>query len=134
MEKIVINKDISVFYVKAKKFPEGIQKAFDTLHVKIPGSQDRVFYGISRPEVGEICYKAAVEELYPGEAEVFHLELLQIRKGIYLSEIVKEYMKNISEISQTFQRLLGHPDLDPDGYCVEWYFNARDVNCMVRLL
>jgi hypothetical protein len=24
-------------------------------------------------------------------------------------------------------------DLDPEGYCVEWYFNDRDVKCMIRL-
>jgi len=134
MEKIVINKDINVFYVTAKKFPEGIQEAFDNLHAKVPGSEGRVFYGLSRPEGGEIRYRAAAEELYPGEAEAFHLESLQIRKGDYLSEIVKEYMNNISEISHTFQRLLNQPNLDPEGYCVEWYFNAKDVNCMVRLV
>jgi hypothetical protein len=36
-------------------------------------------------------------------------------------------MKDISGIRETFDKLLSHPDIDPDGYCVEWYLSNKDV-------
>jgi hypothetical protein len=29
--------------------------------------------------------------------------------------------------------LLTQPNIDPNGYCLEWYLNGKDVRCMVRL-
>ena len=31
------------------------------------------------------------------------------------------------------QMLISQPDIDPNGYCLEWYLNDMDVRCMVRL-
>lgn len=42
-------------------------------------------------------------------------------------------MKDISSIDKSFKTLLTDPRIDPEGYCVEWYLNAKDVQCMVRL-
>ncbi len=77
MEKIRIEKDIRVFYVTAKSFPEGIQEAHQKLHSLIPFSKDRKYFGISRPEQGMgIVYRAAAEELEQREAERLKLETL----------------------------------------------------------
>jgi hypothetical protein len=133
MEKITIHNDIKVFYVTAKSFPDGIQEAFDKLYAIIPGSDARVYYGLSRPEKGVVTYRAAVEELYPGEAAKLNCQTLVIRKGIYVSSTIYDFMKNVPEIGQAFRELLSQPDLDPEGYCVEWYFNEKDVLCMLRL-
>ena len=51
----------------AKSFPEGILEAHQTLHALVPYSQNRKYFGISRPENGNIVYKAAAEELIEGE-------------------------------------------------------------------
>jgi hypothetical protein len=42
-------------------------------------------------------------------------------------------MKDIPAIGNTFQELLETPGIDPNGYCVEWYINDKDVICMIRL-
>jgi hypothetical protein len=133
METIHIRDDIKVFYITAKSFPDGIMDAFNELHARVPASQNRIYYGLSRPEKDHIIYKAAVEELYDGEAEKLGFEKIVIKKGLYAYSTIKDFMKNTPEIGKAFQELLTNPDLDPDGYCVEWYLNDQDVMCMVRL-
>ncbi|MCR6640510.1 MAG: transcriptional regulator [Sporocytophaga sp.] len=134
MDKIRFDKDVKVFYVNAKSFPEGIQEAHQKLHSLIPFSKDRKYFGVSRPEQGDgIIYRAAAEELEPGEAESFRLESLVLKKGDYVSVTIKDYAKDIMSIDRAFKELLALPDLDPQGYCVEWYYNEKDVKCMIRL-
>jgi len=43
-------------------------------------------------------------------------------------------MKNIPAIGETFQKIIADPRIDPQGVCVEWYFNNKDVRCMVRMM
>jgi len=133
MDTITLENDIKVFCMQAKNFPEGIMDAFNALKALSPATETRTYYGISRPEKGIIMYKAAVEEFHDGEAEKLGLERFIIRKGRYISSTIQDYMKNTGDIGKTFQSILSRQDLDPDGYCVEWYFNNKDVRCMVRL-
>lgn len=85
------------------------------------------------PHGGSIIYKAAAEELSSGEADKPGYEKGLIRKGKYSSVTINDYMKNIPAIGKAFNELLQHPELDQQGYCVEWYLNDKDVKCMVRL-
>jgi hypothetical protein len=133
METIILDKDIKVLYEQASSFPEGVKAAHEKLHVLFPYSTERNYFGISRPENQVIIYKAAVEEIKNGEAEKFGLPTMIIRKGNYISTVIHDFMKDIPAIGRSFQQLLAHPDIDPDGYCVEWYLNMQDVRCMVRL-
>lgn len=133
METITLDKDIKVFYITASSFPEGIETAHQQLHSRVPFSTDRKYFGISRPENGVITYKAAAEELQEGEAEAFHCAALVLKKGKYISVTIKDYLQDVAGIGHAFQELLSSPGLDPQGYCVEWYFNDKDVKCMIRL-
>ncbi len=96
-------------------------------------SGDIKFYGISRPERGTIEYKAAVEELYQGEAEKLQCETMILKKGKYISLTISDYAKDMQSFGRAFSELLTNPAIDPEGYCVEWYFNDKDVKCMIRL-
>jgi len=133
MEIITLEKDIPVFYVEADSFPEGILPAHQKLHSLVPFSTQRKYFGISRPENGIIKYKAAAEEVKHGEAKEYHCPELTLKKGRYVTEIIHNYMKDIGLIEKAFQRLLTHAELDPEGYCVEWYINSMDVRCMILL-
>ncbi|PWT71312.1 MAG: transcriptional regulator [Bacteroidetes bacterium] len=133
-ETINLDKDISTVCVTAKSFPDGVIAAYDELTKVVPDAKSRKIFGLSRPEKGMITYKAAAEEKNPQEAKDLHLEEIIIKKGKYISSIIKDYMKNITAFGKTFQELLTTPNLDPEGYCVEWYFNENDVRCMVRVL
>ncbi|HEY9256676.1 hypothetical protein [Chitinophaga sp.] len=134
MEPYTLQHDIEVFYVKATSFPMGITPAFDKLKALLPDMDGRKLYGISRPEGGhEIVYRAAVAAQSPGEGAKYGLESFMIRKGIYMSEILTDYAQHLQEVSPTFDRLLQTPGLDPQGYCLEDYFNEKDVRCMVPI-
>ena len=133
MQTTNLDRDIKVLYLSATSFPDGIKEAHEKLHSIIPFTNDRKYFGISRPEKGTIKYKAAAEELNEGEAKSFSLETLILRKGHYISLTVHDFMKDIQAIDRTFKKLLSYPGLDPQGYCVEWYLNNKDVKCMIRL-
>jgi hypothetical protein len=133
MEIITLDNDIKVFCVTAKSFPDGIMDAHKELHSLISLPAGRKFFGISRPENGVIVYRAAAEEISPGEAEKLSCDTLDLKKGSYISVTIKDFMKDIESIGNTFKELLSNPDVDPNGYCVEWYLNDKDVKCMVRL-
>jgi hypothetical protein len=133
MEIINITHDIRIIYKEAASFPDGVLAAHQQLHTLIPFSKERMYFGISRPESGLIVYKAAAEEKYEGEAEVLQCKSLVLEKGRYVSLTVKDFMKDLQGISHAFNQLLSSPDLDPQAYCVEWYFNDTDVRCMIRL-
>jgi hypothetical protein len=133
MENFILDDDIKVLCVTAASFPEGVQKAHETLHALVPFFGDRKYFGLSRPENGSIVYKAAAEEKEKDEAERFGCERIVIKKGQYICHTVLNFMNDIPAFGKAFQELLTNPGLDPEGYCVEWYLNERDVKCMVRI-
>ena len=134
MEKILVEKEIKVFCVTAKSYPEGIMDAHAALNSLVPFSAERRYFGISRPEKLHIIYKAAAEETYNGESKKLGCESFVIKSGQYISIFIKDYLKDIQSIGKAFEKLIVRPDIDPDGYCVEWYINEKDVRCMVRLI
>jgi predicted transcriptional regulator YdeE len=134
METFKLENDIKTFFVTAKSFPDGALEAHQKLHSLVPFSKERKYFGISRPENGQgIVYKACAEELTKGEAKKFGCETFVIKKGEYISIVVKNYTKDIQSVFQAFQKLTARPDIDPQGYCVEWYLNDNDVRCMIKL-
>jgi predicted transcriptional regulator YdeE len=134
MEEYIIPKNINTVYIQATSFPNGVKSAHERLHTKVPDGEGRRFFGISYPnEKGEIIYKAAAEELHPGEAGTFGLETFTIRKGKYISEDLKDWCRQEGKIKEIFEKLLKHPDIVKDGYCLEEYFNDGDIRLMVTV-
>ena len=133
MDPVMFDEDIRVMYVEAASFPEGIMDAHNELHTKIPFSKTRKYFGVSRPENGIIRYKAGAEELQPGEAVRVGMKVITLKKGKYITTTLKNYSRDPSAIRRVFDKLLRDPRIDPQGYCVEWYFNDSDVKCMIRL-
>jgi hypothetical protein len=135
METTTLDKDIKVFYITAKSYPDKILEAHNQLHALGPFSPERNYFGISRPEAnGAIVYRAATEEKYEGEAKKYNCDTLILKKGKYITLTVNDFKKDPESIANAFQKLLSNPNIDPQGYCVEWYYNDRDmVRCMVRL-
>jgi hypothetical protein len=134
MENYQLSENIKVLYKTATSFPEGVLAAHQQLHALVPYSSTRRYFGLSRPEIGKIVYHAAMEEMEKGEAEKFSCETMEVKKGDYIYVDIKDFMKDIPSIQRAFNELLKHPDLDPQGYCVEWYLNQQDVRCMIRII
>ena len=134
MENYELVRDINVLYVSANSFPDGIKAAFEKLESEIPPEDNRTVFGLSWPDRnGKIMYKAAFEEKFPGEGKKYGLNSFVIKKGSYISELVNNFTSDVSQIGKTFERLLTYADIDPNGFCVEWYKAPDDVLCMVPL-
>ena len=136
METYTFPQNITAIYVEASSFPNGVLAAHKTLRAKVGEGAGRRFFGISYPnEKGEIIYKAAAGELYPGEAGELGLATFTIRKGDYISELLKDWMKQEGKIKDVFQDLLKQAgaNVAGDGYCLEEYINDTDVRLMVTL-
>ena len=134
MDSFNLSEDIKVVCVTAKHFPDDVERAHIQLHSVLPEKEKRRFFGISKPDKdGEIIYKAAADEIEPGEAEHFGLETFTIKKGTFNSFFIKDFMEDPDSIPQAFKILLGQPEVDPKGYCLEWYIGENDVKCLVPL-
>ena len=132
MDSYTFQEDLKTYCVTAFSFPEGIAEAHQQLQQLLPLNERRNFFGISWPdENGIIIYKAAAEimegENLPG------LETFIIKNGPYNSFYINEYKKHPDSIGQAFELLLKQHEVDPHGYCLEWYINDQDVKCMVPL-
>ena len=125
--------DIRVIYVKKNTSSLSLPQAYQELIKNVPFACDRMYYGILVPENGSLCYRLAVEQLTSYENRDLNQELHTIKRGIYLSAIVRNYLQDIKEIERVFHRLQLEPGLDDVENRVEWYFNGKDVACMMRL-
>lgn len=135
METITLNNDVKVYYIQAKTFPDGVKEAHQKLHAMYPPSAGRSYYGISYPEKGgSLRYLAAVHFENKHESEIPNLGWFVIKQGKYVGEVIKDFMSDIPAIGRTFDKLLKYPHIDPEGYCVEEYFNNTDVRCLVKIL
>jgi hypothetical protein len=129
-----LQNEIKTLCITVPDFPQGVLEAFQTLAGKLQSVEGRTNYGISwMDKTGKIIYKAAISQREEGEAQKLNCESFTIRKGAYISVVVSDFMKNIPAIGETFRKLYVDPRVDTNGYCVEIYFNDKDVRCMVTL-
>lgn len=131
MDSFILGEDIPVVCHKANSYPDGIEAAHSALHQMLTYRESRRFFGISRPDGnGLVVYKAAAELLESDELP--GLEKFTIKGGAYNTYYIKDYRDHVGAIADCFRLLLGQPEIDPDGYCIEWYIGSDDVKCMVR--
>lgn len=134
MDSFNLSEDIKVMCVAADSFPNGVESAHQQLHALFTDKEKRHFFGISWPDKnGKIIYKAAAEEIEAGEAENLGLETFTIKKGTFNSFFIKNYKEDVETIREAFEILLKQVEVDPKGYCLEWYIGSDDVKCMVPL-
>jgi hypothetical protein len=127
-----LKKDMKVFCVRANSFPNEIGQAFGALINLLPTVEGRTFFGISfQGKNHNMIYNAAVLEAFEGEGAKYGCETFTIKKGEYLSEMLKGWKKNEASIGQTFKRM-SEVRNDTVFPCVEWY-QGEDVFCMVLI-
>lgn len=135
MEPYYITHDIRLCCFPASSFPDGVMDAFKRLHAKVPNQKGRRLYGISWPDGhGSMVYKAAIEEISPGEDRELGAETYTLRKGEYLSLIVHNFMDDIPSIGKAFSLLVDAPGVHPETIGVEEYISNTDVRCMVPMM
>ncbi|MBE7177479.1 MAG: transcriptional regulator [Mucilaginibacter polytrichastri] len=132
METFTLENDIHVQGVTAKHFPDGIIAAFEKIHTLLPPDGKRRYFGLSRPENGQIVYHAVAEIFHGENCSGTDVRLL-IPKGKYTGKMLRDFAKDTRLFRSTFDEILARPGLDPQGWCVEVYPNEKDAQCMVRL-
>jgi hypothetical protein len=134
MQTTSFPQNITLACITATSFPAGVPQAHQQIQAIVPNSSQRRVYGISRPnEQGMIVYKAGIEISDPNEAIAFGLETFVIPSGTYQVIAVNDYLNNLGAIQAAFQVLTAHPDMDPEGYCIEYYLNEKDMECWFKL-
>ena len=135
MEIYNLEEDIPVICVVAESFPYGVKASHQKLHSLVPFSENRKYFAISwgKPD-GSIQYQAAVNILSPEEKNPEGTVPFTIRQGRYKMIIVNNYMQDLDSIGRAFNELLKVEDLDPQGYCLEWYLSDKEVRCMVPVV
>jgi len=134
METSIFGHDIKVLCITAVSFPNGVLEAHQQLHALLPDIKRRRIFRISSPDQnGKIIYKAATEILNSEEIHQSDREFFVIKKGPYISVLIKNFMDDVSNIGKTFEKLIKQPNIDPEGYCLEEYINETDVRCMVGI-
>ena len=132
MNVLELKNDIRVFCVPAKSFPNEIKDAFGTLINMLPTIEGRTFFGISyQGKNSKMIYNAAVLESFEGEGKKYGCNSFVIKKGKYLTEMLKDWKKDEASIGLTFRRMSEERE-DTMFPCVEWY-QGEDVVCMVRI-
>lgn len=132
MEKYNLEKDIKVFGVEVKTFPEGIGDAFEEIVNMIAGEFDRSYYGLSKITAKGIIYKAAAEEKFEGEAEKYNCERYIIEKGEYVMTTLKDWRSKTDIIKDIFREIMTDTRVDPNSYCIEWYKDDNEMLCMIK--
>ena len=134
MDSFTFQEDAPVVCVTASSFPDGILEAHQKLQASLPNHERRHFYGISWPaKDGTIIYKAAAGIMDSDTGQIDGLERFTIKNGPYNSFYITDYRQNLSSIQKAFEVLTKQHEVDPNGYCLEWYVNENDVKCMVPL-
>ena len=137
MELFTISQNIAVVFLKVPQFPKEVPATYEKLHGLLPDNPNRRYFGISHPDkTGSILYKAAAEILASDNFTNTEWQQFTITKGDFAAKYIVNHFQDSNCIGSTFQELLQHPKLDPNGYCLEVYKNYTDldVHCMVRLV
>ncbi len=123
-------KDIIVFGVQVKNFPNQIKETFDNL-MKTFGN--RTYYGISWfDEKDIIIYYAMVPEAFEGEAKKYDYETLLIGKGEYHTETIRNWLSKVDSIKDVFHELMSGNRPDKNHPCIEWYVSSDEMLCMIK--
>lgn len=132
MDIVHLPQDIHPGALQATEFPDGISDTFDQLEEMFGDIPIRTSYGVSHADdQGHILYYAAASTSDPKQV-LPGTKPLTIRKGYYVSLPIRQWRENLPAITTAFQTLMLHPDMDPEGYCLEEY-GCDTVRCMVPL-
>jgi hypothetical protein len=132
MDSFTFQEDVPTYSQDVFSFPGGVPEAHAMMREQLPLHERRRFFGVSwRDKDGGMVYKALAEKL-DDEADP-GMETFVIRNGPYNSFYINNFPEDPNKIRKAFDVLTKQHEVDPDGYCLEWYINEHDVKCMVPL-
>ena len=132
MDSFTFQEDLPVVCITATGGRSGAQQAMETLRSLLPFHERRQFFGLFWPGRDGGTYKAAASTFdTDGQNEL--LGRFAIKNGPYNSFYIKDHRSQPGAVEKAFEMLRGEHEVDPDGYCLEWFVNDQDVKCLVPL-
>ncbi len=134
MEKRTIANDITIIYLQAKSFPEGIDEVWREIFKVLPNVEKRTtYFGYSQMQAdGSILYRAGTLLLADDDPKKF--STMVIPQGLYASRSLENYMEKRDQFGSIFQELLASEGVDQEkAFCLEWYESQTLAHCMVPL-
>ena len=71
-------------------------------------------------------------ELSPDEHKKYDYETLVLRKGVYSTVTILNWLSKTDSIKDVFHELMKDSSPDKQNPCVEWYKSDDEMMCMVR--
>lgn len=133
MDSFTFQEDLPVICITATGGRDGGADAMATLRNRLPENERRQFFGIFWPGRDGGTYKAAASTFDSDGDALEGLGHFTIRNGPYNGFYIKDYKSQPGTVAKAFDLLRGEHEVDPDGYCLEWFVNDEDVKCMVPL-
>ena len=131
MEKYTLLKDLVLYSLEVKAFPNGVKDTFDILYNAL--GEERSYYGISwMDEDNSIKYYAAVADLTSEEQKQFAYETLIINAGEYLTVTILNWMSKTDSVKDVFHDLVKDRRPNRQSPCIEWYKSDDEMICMVK--
>ena len=128
-----LTEDVSVFYVQAESFPQGIANSFTKLDDLLGNKHDHHIYGITLCDGDKLIYRACAKENFVGEADTLGLQTYTIPKGKYLYGTLNKWPENLGQIPGVFDELMKQPNVKKQTICLEDYTSADTMLAMVQL-
>jgi hypothetical protein len=132
VKEYMLDDDITVLYVQAETFPQGIQDSFKKLHDITGGFEGRHMYGITLCLGYELVYRACIKENLKSEGEQYGLKTYTIPKGTYLYTTLNNWQENIGQIPSLFDALMALPNVKKQTICLEDYAADGKMLAMVQ--
>lgn len=133
MEIYHIPHNIKVLGSVVETFPNGVGEAFHDLIKKIPGGNERIYYGISWCAGNDITYIAAAQQKNENEAATYNCETYTIEKGDYLCIPVHDWQSKVHCIKNYFAEIMKDERADNKTPAIEIYKNDKEMLCLVAV-
>jgi predicted transcriptional regulator YdeE len=136
MSEIYLKKlePITLMYIQAETFPEGITLTWDKLDKTLPSIEGRKFYGAAKMIGGKMEYRACVLPLDENEHKQLGMETFSIPAGNYAAKNLTDWHSHIPEIREIFTELNSKFAANTELYNLEYYINNQELIIMLPIL
>ena len=136
MEDILIIKldELTLMYVEAESFPDGIKASWDQLEKLVNSPNHRVYYGLSKCIETKLIYRACVVPLDDDEPKRLGLKTITIPPSSYAAKKLINWPSKIPMFGTIFDELFKKYSTNKDLFAVEYYKDMEEVILMVPLI
>ena len=97
--------EMSLLYVQADVFPQGIRAAWETLEKDLTDLRGRKYYGWAKCKGNVLVYRACMTLKNDAEPVILKLPVLNIPQGSYVCAKLPDWQSKIPQIGEMFDEM-----------------------------